>query len=227
MVHPTDECSQVTEHSLDLRRQFKLPLAMNVCSVLDRPPRIDTVVDSSAIGLQGAPWFHELVHKLTGIRFPDALPGKDAKGNLRGADLLGHDQCDALEVRLVHLHRPSQYRFQLRQVYPKLPKPVVHRLLIHVAQFLGLEHRYPLRPAPQQCPEGTKVKTHVLEPRVREQREVPPTPWTPVPLLLSPDMTRPALRTEHVLAEDDVPEPLADLGFGGDLLERGDHEERG
>lgn len=70
----------------------------------------------------------------------------------------------------------------------ELPEPVVHRLFVHLAELLGLQDRNSLCPAPDECPERPNTQTHVLEPRMGEQREVPPTPWAPVPIFLPPDM---------------------------------------
>ncbi len=92
MVHPTDECPQIAEHSLDLRGQFELPFFMDILPVRHRPPGVDAPVDTSSIGLQSAARFHELIEELAGIGFADGLSGKDAEGDLRGSDLLGHHE---------------------------------------------------------------------------------------------------------------------------------------
>src|SRR3990167_6914288 len=95
---------------------------------------------------------------------------------------------------------------------PELPEPVIHRLLVHMAQFLCLQDRNLLRPAPHKSPECAQVQSHVLQPRVREQREVSPASGAPISILLTPHMPRPAIGTEHVLSENNVTKPFLDLG---------------
>lgn len=109
----------------------------------------------------------------------------------------------------------------------ELPEPEVHGLLVHMTELLGLAHRHPLCPAPQERPEGPETEAHMLQPRVGQQREASAAFGTPVPILLPPHVPRSAFRAEHVLAEDDVAQPLLNLSFRRTLLERGDHENGG
>src|SRR3989339_1138991 len=99
MIHPTDECPQIAEHSFNFRSQLKLPSFVNVRLVLYRPPRVDTPVDSSSVGLQPAPRFDKFIQKLTGVGLVWGLVREDAEGDLARSDLLRHHQRHVFEVR--------------------------------------------------------------------------------------------------------------------------------
>jgi len=149
MIHPANEGSQIAKKSFDLGSEFKLPFAMNVGLVLDRPPRINPSIDAPAIRLQFAVRFYELVEKLTGIGLTDNPSWKNAEGDLGGADLFGHDQRDILEIGFIHLHRPGKNRFKLRQMESELPEPEIDCLLVHLTKLLRLQNWNSLCPAPE------------------------------------------------------------------------------
>lgn len=111
MVHPSYERSQISEHSFDLRGQFKFPASVDVRPVRDGPPGVDASVEASSIRLHSALWLHEFIQELAGLRLADCLAGEEAKGDPRGSDLLRHHERDVLEVRLVHLHCTAQGDF--------------------------------------------------------------------------------------------------------------------
>ena len=114
MIHPTDECPQIAEHSFDLGSECKLPLLVDVGLVCHRPPVINAFVDAPSVRLERTARLDELIQELAGLRLPDALAGEDAHGDLLRTDLLGHDEGHALEVQLVHLHLAAKEGFQLR-----------------------------------------------------------------------------------------------------------------
>ena len=52
VVHSVGKGAVVSEHSFDFRRMLELEFFVNVPTVPDRPPPVDTFVDSGTVGPQ-------------------------------------------------------------------------------------------------------------------------------------------------------------------------------
>ena len=223
MVHSPDKRTKVSETSLDLGGESELEALVDVDSVRHGPGAFDALVHAASVRLQPASRTHALKEEPGNIRlvhgrFPQCLMRK-----LSRADLFGHDEGKASEVRLVHLYLPREDRLEFGKMKPEFAKPSIDSLLAHETELCRLRDGHLLRPAPQQRVPGPEGELHVPKPGSGEQRKRLSAFPAAVPTLGPVHLPRAAPGTEEVLSKDDPLQLLSDLRFRGNLTKFGDH----
>lgn len=219
MIHPPDEGAGIAEHTFDLGGVCELELRMQVAGVLDRPPLPDAFVYRRAVGPQLRSRLHLAVQEVRGVvpLWMDAVD--EVERYLPRTDLLAHDEYLVAEERLVELHNMLQNVSFLGQMRSKDIEPMTDRRLREFSEVLCLENWDLFRPAPQEHPELRKRELAVLEPCVRQEREPATAAAAPVPRRLRRHLSRCALRTEDIFAEQRSSDELFNLGITWYLIE--------
>lgn len=109
MIHPAHKRPVGAEDALNFRRPAKLPRAVKVSLVSDRPPLPHASVDPRAIRPEPRPRLHVLEEEVEGVAPLRCGTRKNVEGELPRPCLLPHEESPAREEGLIELHDALPY----------------------------------------------------------------------------------------------------------------------